>query len=113
MNSSTALGSGLVDGIILFYAFFILLGVTSFVFWIVEIIDVAKRQWADTNTKIIWLLVVILGHGLGAIIYYFAGRPSGWLPGETPRYPQYPPNYPPNYPPAQPPGQWPPPPGPQ
>lgn len=113
MNSAPDPSGGILDGIILLYGFFILLAVASFVFWIVEIIDAVRRQWPDPNTKIIWLLVVVLGHGIGAIVYYFAGRPSGWLPGETPRYSQYPPNYPPNYPPTQPPGQWPPPPGPQ
>ena len=79
----------------------------------IEIIDAARRQWPDSNSKTIWLLVVVLGHGLGALIYYFAGKPSGWLPGEMPKGLNYPGNYPPNYPPSQPPGQWPPPPGPQ
>lgn len=112
MNSSPDLGTGFVIGIFLLYGFFILLALASFVFWIVEIIDVARRQFPEPNTKTIWLLVVVLGHGLGAIIYYFAGKPSGWLPGETPLVSNYPPHYPPNYPPAQPPpGQWPPPPG--
>ena len=101
--------TGFVVGIVLFYGFIIALSLASFVFWIVEIIDAARRQWPDPNTKIIWLLVVVLGHGIGAIVYFFAGKPSGWLPGETPRYAPYPPSYPPNYPP---PGQWPPP-GPQ
>ena len=109
MNSSSAVGGGLVIGIIFLYGFFLLLAIASLVFWIVEIVDVARRQWAEPNTKTLWLLVVILGHGIGAIVYYFAGRPSGWLPGETPRYPLSPPNYPP----PSPPGPWPPPPGPQ
>ena len=107
MNSSAAMSDGFVIGIILLYGFFILLGLASLVFWIVEIVDVARRQFSEPNTKAIWLIVVILGHGIGAIVYYFAGRPNGWLPGETPRYTQVPP-YPPNYPPTQPPGRWPP-----
>jgi len=111
MNTSPDLGTGFIVGIFLLYGFFILLLLASFVFWVVEIIDVARRQFPEPNMKTVWLLVVVLGHGLGAVIYYFAGRPSGWLPGETPLS-NYPPHYPPNYPPAQPPpGQWPPPPG--
>ncbi len=111
MNSSPdPAGAGFIVGIVLFYGFFILLGLASFIFWIVEIIDVAKRQWADSNTKLVWLLVVILGHGLGALVYYFAGKPTGWLPGEAPKYAGYPPTSPP-YSPPPPPGQWPPPPG--
>ena len=106
--SHTSATTDLMVGIVLFYGFIILLSVASLVFWIVEIVDAARRQWPDPNTKIIWLLVVVLLHGLGALIYYFAGKPTGWLPGETPRYGTYPPTYPPSPPP---PGQWPPPPG--
>ena len=106
--SQTPDTTGLMVGIVLFYGFIILLSLASLVFWIVEIVDAARRQWPDPNTKIIWLLVVVLLHGLGALIYYFAGKPTGWLPGETPRYGTYPPTYPPSPPP---PGQWPPPPG--
>ena len=105
MNHSPDPSGGIIAGIVLFYGFFILLALASFVFWIVEIVDVARREFKDSNTKLLWLLVVILAHGLGALIYYFAGRPQGWLPGEAPRYPQ---GYPPQYPPQ---GQWPPTPG--
>ncbi|MGI4787723.1 MAG: PLD nuclease N-terminal domain-containing protein [Janthinobacterium lividum] len=73
-----------------------------------EIIDVAQREFREPNTKVIWLLVVVLGHGIGSIVYYFAGKPQGWLPGEMPLTPNYP-NYSQTGPP--PPGQWPPPPG--
>lgn len=108
MQPNSDPGTGLMVGFILLYGFVILLALASFVFWVVEIIDVARREFPQPNTKTIWLLVVVLGHGLGAIVYYFAGKPAGWLPGETPLVSNYPPNYPPNPPP---PGQWPPPPG--
>ena len=52
------------------------------VFWIVEIVDVLRREFRDPTLKIVWLLVVVLLHGLGAIIYYFVGKPQGRLPGE-------------------------------
>ena len=110
MHSSPPPMPGYIVGFFVVYGLVILLALLSFVFWIIEVIDVAKRQFPDQNTKMLWLLVVVLGHGIGALVYYYVGKPLGWLPGETPRYPQYPPNYPPNYPP--PPGPWPPPPGP-
>lgn len=109
MQTSPAPMPGYIVGFFILYGLVILLAFVSFVFWIIEVIDVAKRQFPDQNTKMLWLLVVVLGHGVGALVYYYAGKPLGWLPGETPRCPQYPPNYPPNYPPTQPPGQWPPP----
>lgn len=49
------------------------------VFWIVEIVDVARRRFYDPNNKIIWLLVVILLHFLGAALYYFIGKKQGIL----------------------------------
>ena len=106
MNHSPDPSGGIIAGIFLFYGFTILLSLASFVFWIVEIVDVARREFKDSNTKLLWLLVVVLAHGLGALIYYFAGKPQGWLPGEAPLYP--PQGYSPQYPPQ---GQWPSPPG--
>ena len=105
MNNVSDPSGGFLVGIVLLYGFFILLGLASFVFWIVELIDVARREFRDSGTKTIWLLVVIFAHSLGALIYYFAGKPQGWLPGEAPLYPQNP------WPPYVQPGQWPPPPG--
>lgn len=114
MHNSPSSADGLIAGFFLLYGFIILLSLVSFVFWVVEIVDVARREFKDSNTKLLWLLVVVLAQGLGALIYYFAGKPQGWLPGETPLYPQYPQGYPPQYPPQSqypPQGQWPPTPG--
>lgn len=110
MSNSPDPSGGIIVGIFLFYGFIILLALASFVFWIVELVDVARREFKDSNTKLLWLLVVVLAHGLGALIYYFAGKPQGWLPGETPLYPQSPP-YPPQGYQSPPQGQWPPTPG--
>ncbi len=70
----------------LIWGFFALVGIATTVFWIIEIVDVARRQFTDSTTKLVWLLVVILLHFLGSIIYYFAGKSQGWLPGERPDY---------------------------
>lgn len=110
MNSSLGPNGGIIAGIFLLYGVFIVVGLASLVFWIIELIDVCRREFRDSNSKLLWILVVVLAHGLGALIYYFAGKPQGWLPGEKPLYPQYP-QHPP-YPPKAPPGaNWPPPPG--
>ena len=61
----------------------VLFGLALTVFWVVEIVDVLRREFADANMKIVWLLVVIFLHGLGAIIYYFVGKPTGRLPGQV------------------------------
>ena len=106
MNQSPAMSSGFLVGIFLIYGFVILLSLASFVFWIIEIVDVSRREFKDQNSKLLWLLVVVLGHGLGALVYYLAGRSQGWLPGETPLYSAVPPT---GYSAPPPPGQWPPP----
>ena len=60
-----------------------ILGLALTVFWIVEIVDVLRREFPDPTLKIVWLLVVIFLHGLGALVYYFVGKPQGRLPGPT------------------------------
>jgi hypothetical protein len=65
----------------------IILGIALSIFWIIELIDVARREFPDPNTKILWLLVILFTHTLGAIIYYFAGKSQGTLPGQAPRHP--------------------------
>jgi ABC-type multidrug transport system fused ATPase/permease subunit len=49
------------------------LAVAALAFWIWMIVDCATKEFAG-NDKIIWLLVIILLHFLGALIYFFARR---------------------------------------
>jgi magnesium-transporting ATPase (P-type) len=44
-------------------------------FWIYTIVDVAKSNFADDTTKIVWLLVVLITGIIGAVIYWIFGRP--------------------------------------
>ena len=83
-DPSAAVATGFFGVIFLIYAGLIVFGILSFVFWIVEIIDVARREFPDPNTKVLWLLLVILLHGIGALIYYFVGKPQGYLPSQRP-----------------------------
>lgn len=68
--------------VILLLAIVALLFLLPTVFWIAEIVDVLRRNFYEPNNKIIWLLVVILLHFVGATIYYFVGKEQGALPGE-------------------------------
>ena len=43
-------------------------------FWVKTIIEIARSQFTDDTTKIVWLLVVILCGLVGMIIYYAVGR---------------------------------------
>ena len=49
----------------------IIVGILGFIFWILMIVDVAKRKFKQENDKLIWILVVVLAGIIGAIVYYF------------------------------------------
>ena len=51
---------------------FIVLAIASFIFWILMIIDCAKRNFKNPNERVVWIIVLVLLHVLGATIYYFA-----------------------------------------
>jgi len=63
------------------FLFFGLLAVAAFAIWIWALVDVLQRQFHDPGMKLIWVLVVIFLHALGALIYLLVGRNQGTLPG--------------------------------
>ena len=54
-----------------------LIALVASVFWIIALIDCLGRQFAEPMDKLIWVLVILFTHGLGALIYWFVGRPQG------------------------------------
>jgi hypothetical protein len=61
----------------LFFIFAIPLGILAilaFVFWIWMLVDAIANPRLSGTEKIVWVLVVIFLHFLGALIYFFAGR---------------------------------------
>ena len=65
---------------ILFLGGAILLGalfsILSLVFYIFVIVDCAKYESDEGNTKIVWILIIVLTAPLGGIIYYLVRRPE-------------------------------------
>ena len=59
--------------------FIIALVLLPSILWLVELIDVVRRRFPDPATKIVWVLVVIFTHFVGALVYYFVGRKQGTL----------------------------------
>ena len=51
-------------------------GVLGTVFWIWTIVDCAKKEKDEGNTKLVWILVILFAHVIGAAIYYFVRRPQ-------------------------------------
>jgi hypothetical protein len=48
----------------------------STIFWIWTLVDCATREPSEGNDKVIWILVIIFSHFIGALIYAVARRPE-------------------------------------
>ena len=49
----------------------------TFAFWVWMLVHCLQNQGLDGNEKLIWVLVIIFTHFLGALIYFFVGRTKG------------------------------------
>lgn len=54
----------------------VIVGILVFAFWIWMIIDCAKRNFRNDIEKIVWIIVIVLGSWLGALIYLLVVRIS-------------------------------------
>jgi len=52
----------------------LVLGAT--VFWVLMIIECATKEPTGGNDKLIWIVIIIFTHWIGALIYYFVRRPQ-------------------------------------
>jgi hypothetical protein len=55
---------------------FLTLAVGSLAFWIWAIVDCATKEPSEGNDKIIWILVIVFTHLIGAILYVLIRRPE-------------------------------------
>jgi formate hydrogenlyase subunit 3/multisubunit Na+/H+ antiporter MnhD subunit len=62
-----SLGILLILGIIAIITIPILLSI----FWILMLIHCATREFKNKNDKIVWILIIIFLHIVGAMVYYF------------------------------------------
>jgi hypothetical protein len=60
----------------MFYPILLLVAGGAAVFWIWMIIDCATREPAEGNERLIWILIIVLAHWIGALIYFFVRRPK-------------------------------------
>ncbi len=67
-------------GFVLIFLLLFGLVVLGTIFWIWSLIDVLRRpdqEYAVAGqNKILWLLVVLLGHLIGSLLYVFIARPQ-------------------------------------
>jgi hypothetical protein len=50
----------------------------AFGFWIWMLVECATREPETGNTKIVWILVILLANVIGAVIYFVVRRPQRW-----------------------------------
>jgi TctA family transporter len=50
--------------------------ILSTIFWIVTLIDCIVNEPSEGNDKLIWVIILVFTHALGALIYRFARRPD-------------------------------------
>jgi hypothetical protein len=50
--------------------------ILSTIFWIATLVDCAVNEPSEGNDKLIWIIILIFTHALGALIYRLARRPE-------------------------------------
>jgi len=51
------------------------LAILAFVFWIWMLIHAVTNKGLGDGEKIAWVLVILFTHFIGAVFYFFLGRP--------------------------------------
>ena len=64
----------------LFGLLFLLVALIGFLFWLWMLVDCATKESDEGNTKIVWILIIVFTHIIGAVVYYFVRRPQRCYP---------------------------------
>jgi hypothetical protein len=60
--------------------FLVTVGLLVFAFWIWMLIDAIQNKGLTDGEKVGWVLAVVFLHFLGALLYFFIGRPKRKTP---------------------------------
>ena len=52
------------------------IGLGGTILWVWMLVDCATKEPSEGNDKIVWILVIVLTHFIGALIYLLARRPQ-------------------------------------
>ncbi len=68
---------GVGGGVVfIFFALVALIGLAGTAFWIWMLIDCAVNEPSQGNDKLIWILIIVFTHLIGAVIYFVIRRPE-------------------------------------
>ena len=62
--------------------FFLIIAAAIFAVWIGIIVDIIRSNFKDSNSKLIWLVMVIFLPFIGSILYFAIGQDQKALPEE-------------------------------
>lgn len=68
---------------LLLIAVAVVIGLALFAFWLWMVVHAATNPGIEQGEKIAWVIIVIFVSLLGAILYFFIGRPKARLPRGT------------------------------
>ena len=63
-------------GLLLIVLAFLAIGILGTIFWIWVLVDCATKESKEGNDKIVWILIIIFTHWIGALIYFLVRRPE-------------------------------------
>lgn len=61
---------------LLFSLLMLAIAIGGTIFWIWMLVDCATKEPNHGNDKIVWILVIVFTHLLGALLYFFIRRPQ-------------------------------------
>ena len=64
-----------VFGILCFLPF-LLIAILGTVFWVWMLVDCLTKEPQTGNVKVLWVIVILFTHVLGAALYFFIRRPQ-------------------------------------
>lgn len=66
MSAEIFMGTMMIFVMLLFFVLILSL----FIFWVWTIVDVAKRDFKNSNERLVWLLLIILLGFVPSLVYY-------------------------------------------
>jgi hypothetical protein len=73
-RNTDMLNIGIPELLVLVIVFVFGLGGT--ILWIWMLVDCATKEPSEGNEKVVWILVIVLTHWLGALLYLLIRRPQ-------------------------------------
>ena len=77
IHHSMAIHSGFTSLLAVpFLLMFFLVGIGGTILWIWMLVDCATNEPAEGNDKVVWILVIVFTHWIGALLYLLVRRPA-------------------------------------